>query len=168
MAERPFTQADLDVLTQWDTPTICNGLEIVMPERRAIGFTVELVQVPLAALVPRLLRSQPSGAGGWNVVFGYWSGLDQWHPGMHRYLAAEGQASEVGWPTSERLEALRRTWLAAPDLATQRKLAADLQVQAFEDVPCVPLGQWVRPTVYSASLTGMLDGYPLFWNVRRG
>ena len=29
MAERPFTQADLDVLAQWDTPTICNGLEIV-------------------------------------------------------------------------------------------------------------------------------------------
>ena len=40
MAERPFTQADLDVLAQWDTPTICNGLEVVVPERRAIGFTV--------------------------------------------------------------------------------------------------------------------------------
>ena len=36
MAERPFTQADLDVLAQWDTPTICNGLEIIAPERRAL------------------------------------------------------------------------------------------------------------------------------------
>ena len=36
-----FTQADLDVLKQWDTPTICNGLELIVPERRAIGFTVE-------------------------------------------------------------------------------------------------------------------------------
>ena len=41
MPEYPFTQADLDVLAQWDTPTICNGLEVVVPERRAIGFTVE-------------------------------------------------------------------------------------------------------------------------------
>jgi regulator of RNase E activity RraA len=41
MAERPFTQADLDVLKQWDTPTICNGLELIVPERRSIGFTVE-------------------------------------------------------------------------------------------------------------------------------
>ena len=40
MAERPYTRADLEVLTQWDTPTICNGLEITIPERRAIGFTV--------------------------------------------------------------------------------------------------------------------------------
>ena len=41
MAERPFTRADLEALRQWDTPTICNGLELVVPERRAVGFTVE-------------------------------------------------------------------------------------------------------------------------------
>ncbi|OED39284.1 acyl transferase [Chromatiales bacterium (ex Bugula neritina AB1)] len=32
---------DLQQLTQWDTPTICNGLELVCPERRATGFTTE-------------------------------------------------------------------------------------------------------------------------------
>ncbi len=41
MTARPFTAADLAVLQGWDTPTICNGLELVAPERRAIGFTVE-------------------------------------------------------------------------------------------------------------------------------
>jgi len=40
MPKHPFTKADLAVLEQWDTPTICNGLEIIVPERRAIGFTV--------------------------------------------------------------------------------------------------------------------------------
>jgi hypothetical protein len=49
MAERPFTLADLELLKQWDTPTICNGLEIVTPERRAIGFTVE----PMVAIDPK-------------------------------------------------------------------------------------------------------------------
>ncbi|MEM9682758.1 MAG: RraA family protein [Pseudomonadota bacterium] len=29
----------LETLRKWDTPTICNGLEIVAPERRALGFT---------------------------------------------------------------------------------------------------------------------------------
>ncbi len=37
----PFSLADLEILKQWDTPTICNGLEIIAPERRALGFTVE-------------------------------------------------------------------------------------------------------------------------------
>jgi len=41
MTERPFAAADLDILKRWDTPTICNGLELIVPERRAIGFTVE-------------------------------------------------------------------------------------------------------------------------------
>jgi regulator of RNase E activity RraA len=50
MAERPFTRADLEVLRQWDTPTICNGLELVVPERRAIGFTVE----PMVCADPKL------------------------------------------------------------------------------------------------------------------
>ena len=41
MTEYPFTAQDLEALKAWDTPTICNGLEIVSPERRAIGFTGE-------------------------------------------------------------------------------------------------------------------------------
>jgi regulator of RNase E activity RraA len=44
----PFTADDLRVLSQWDTPTICNALELIAPERRAIGFTVE----PMVTLHP--------------------------------------------------------------------------------------------------------------------
>ncbi len=50
MVDRLFTLADLDMLRRWDTPTICNALEIVAPERRAIGFTVE----PMVAVDPAL------------------------------------------------------------------------------------------------------------------
>lgn len=50
MAERLFTRADLDRLAQWDVPTICNALELVMPERRALGFTIE----PVVAVDPKL------------------------------------------------------------------------------------------------------------------
>jgi regulator of RNase E activity RraA len=41
MTSRPFAAADLAALKSWDTPTICNGLELIAPERRAVGFTVE-------------------------------------------------------------------------------------------------------------------------------
>jgi hypothetical protein len=51
MATRPFTTADLAKLAEWDTPTICNGLEIVAPERRAPGFTVE----PMVAVERKFL-----------------------------------------------------------------------------------------------------------------
>ena len=41
-----LTPENLAVLTQWDTPTICNALEEIVPERRGHGFTTE----PLVAL----------------------------------------------------------------------------------------------------------------------
>ena len=34
-----ITANDLAVLMQWDTPTICNALEEIVPERRGYGFT---------------------------------------------------------------------------------------------------------------------------------
>ena len=50
MADPMYSRDDLTALQQWDTPTICNGLEIVAPGRRAIGFTVE----PMVAADPKL------------------------------------------------------------------------------------------------------------------
>lgn len=52
MTEAIFTRADLETLAQWDTPTICNGLELIVPERRALGFTVEPVVAADRGLKP--------------------------------------------------------------------------------------------------------------------
>lgn len=40
MADYPFTAADLEALRAWDTPTICNALELTSPGRRGHGYTV--------------------------------------------------------------------------------------------------------------------------------
>jgi len=45
-----ITAEDLAVLTRWDTPTICNAVEEVLPERRGHGFTTK----HLFALDPNL------------------------------------------------------------------------------------------------------------------
>ena len=45
-----ITAEDLQTLTAWDTPTICNALELIIPERRGSGFTTE----PFVALDPDL------------------------------------------------------------------------------------------------------------------
>ena len=45
-----LTADDLAVLTQWDTPTICNALELTTPERQGHGFTVH----PFVCLDPGL------------------------------------------------------------------------------------------------------------------
>jgi hypothetical protein len=52
MTSHPFTAADLEILRRWDTPTICNGLELIVPERRAVGFTVEPMVAADRTLLP--------------------------------------------------------------------------------------------------------------------
>lgn len=46
-----LTQEDLAILTRWDTPTICNALEEIVPHRRGHGFTTEHL-VPLDPDLP--------------------------------------------------------------------------------------------------------------------
>jgi peptide/nickel transport system substrate-binding protein len=65
------------------------------------------------------------------------------------------------------LESLRNEWLFASDLASRRLIAAQMQEQVFIDVPFIPLGQMLPSMVYRRSLIGVLNGYPLFWNVRK-
>jgi regulator of RNase E activity RraA len=52
MTSYPFTAADLELLQQWDTPTICNALELTNPERRGHGFTVRPFSAANRSLPP--------------------------------------------------------------------------------------------------------------------
>src|SRR4051812_24044251 len=46
------TREQLAALAKFDTPTICNGLEIVVPERRGHGYTIQHLHPANPALPP--------------------------------------------------------------------------------------------------------------------
>ncbi len=52
MPDQPLTEAELAELRKYDTPTICNALELVAPERRALGFTTQTLICPFPKLPP--------------------------------------------------------------------------------------------------------------------
>ena len=58
MTNEPVTREDLDALRRYDTPTICNALEIVAPERRAHGFTTEALVCADPSLPPIVGRAR--------------------------------------------------------------------------------------------------------------
>jgi hypothetical protein len=51
-AKAPLAASVLEALKKYDTPTICNAMEIVAPERRLIGFTVKPLVCPFPDLPP--------------------------------------------------------------------------------------------------------------------
>jgi peptide/nickel transport system substrate-binding protein len=155
------------VLMPSDIPWSKAAAEITGDWLRKIGANVELQAMDWATLVQRRAKMDTVEQGGWSIFHTGWSGLDMINPAGHVFLRGNGKAATVGWPSSPRIEELRETWFRAPDIGAQKVLAEQLQLQAFEDVPYIPLGQYFIPTAYQANLTGMLQGNPVFWNIRR-
>ncbi len=156
-----------------DYPNVQALTEVGADMLRRVGVDLDYAPSDWATVVQRRANREPppgnanGGRGGWNILFTFFSGLDFLHPGVHLMLRANGPAAWPGWPTSPRLEELRAAWLEAADPDARRRLAAEAQRRAFADLPYVPLGQFFQPTAYQRSLTGMLKGATVFWNLRR-
>jgi peptide/nickel transport system substrate-binding protein len=88
------------------------------------------------------------------------------NPAGHAFRTS-GEKAWFGWPTSQKIEAMRYAWIDAPDLAAQKKIADEMQRQWFVEVPMLQSGQWMQPTAHRADITNLLPGFALFWNVRR-
>ena len=119
---------------------------------------------------PLVVDEQPADRGGWSVWCNYTSGILGLNPVSHTFLRGIGAAgfSGAGWPTSVALEGYRDAYMNTADMAEQKKIIDSMQRQAFEDVPYIPLGFYYQPTAYRSNLTGMVDGMPVFWNLKKG
>ena len=60
--------------------------------------------------------------------------------GAHSFLRGLGKQSLFGWPTMPKVEELRSAWIDATDPGEQKRLCREIQLQAFQDVPYIPLG----------------------------
>ena len=83
-------------------------------------------------------------------------------------LRGAGDKSWFGWPTDAKLEELRDAWFNAPTLADQKKIAEAMQRRAFETVPYIPTAQFIIPTAYRTTLSGVINSPVTFiWNVEK-
>jgi peptide/nickel transport system substrate-binding protein len=155
------------VLTPTDIASAKALADITADTLRHLGMNVDAQAMDWATLVGRRAKTDPVEQGGWSIFHTSWSGLDTINPAGHIFLRGNGKAAAPGWPTSARIEELRDAWFKAADLAAQKGLAEQMQIQVFQDVPYIPLGQYFQPTAYQANLTGVLPGNPVFWNIRR-
>jgi peptide/nickel transport system substrate-binding protein len=134
---------------------------------RRLGLNLDYQVVDWGTLVQRRSKTDALDKGGWSVFQTNWPGADQANPAVHAFLRGNGKGAAPGWPTSPRIESLRDQWLRTAELATQKKIAAEIQAIAFEEVPYIPIGQMVQPTALRADLTGLVQRATVFWNIRR-
>jgi peptide/nickel transport system substrate-binding protein len=150
-----------------DYPQVQALTEVGADMLRRIGVNLDYAPTDWGTVITRRGNRNPPSAGGWNMAFTFLSGLDVMNPGVNFFLRAQGAAAFAGWPDSPALEALREEWLAAPSTDSQLAITRRIQAQAFQDLPYIPLGQFFQPTAWRRSVTGVLKGPTLFWNIRR-
>ncbi|HEV7338095.1 MAG TPA: ABC transporter substrate-binding protein [Bosea sp. (in: a-proteobacteria)] len=155
-------------LSGQDVPRIALAAEVAADALRKIGMNVDFVAADWGTVLQRISNRSPVEQGGWGCYITYWSGLDLGSPATSSPLRGNGAKGSPGWPDSPAIEALRARWLEAPDLAGQKAIAQEIQLQAMQDVPYVPAGQYFQPVAYRKNLTGMLNGVPVFTNLRKG
>ncbi len=133
-----------------------------------IGLKVDLVSMDAGTMFQRRTNRADVDHGGWSCFPSMINAMDSSDPAVSFLTRGNGAKAWYGWPTSPEVERLREAWLAAPDLAERQRLCRDLQSQIFTDAPYAPLGQIFQPNAIRQSVTGILPGFPKFWNVKLG
>jgi peptide/nickel transport system substrate-binding protein len=135
---------------------------------RRLGMNVELVQTDWGTVIQRRASREPVERGGWSIFHTWWPSVSILNPAVHAPLRGNGLQGWFGWATSERREQLIQEWLTAPTEDEQKRIAAEIQRDAFDNVPYIPVGQFLIRTAYRRNLTGMVKGSsPYPWNLRR-
>lgn len=155
-------------LAAQDVPRISPVREVAADALCRIGANVDFVAADWGTVLQRVTNRQPVEQGGWSCYVTCWSGLDLGSPATSPPLRGNGAKGSPGWPDSPQIEALRARWLETPDLAGQKAIAREIELQALQDVPYVPAGQYFQPVAYRRNLTGTLSGVPVFTNLRKG
>jgi len=156
------------LMTATDQPIVNAQAQVVAEELRQIGFNVDLQAMDWGTLITRRTVKESIDKNGWSMFFTWLVGPDMINPALNFPLRGNGEKAWFGWPTDDKLEAMRAQWMEAADLEAQKKLAADIQQEAFTSVPFVPTGQFIIPTAYRKGLHGVIVAPVVFlWNVEK-
>jgi peptide/nickel transport system substrate-binding protein len=157
------------LLSPSDRPVYSQVSYVAREMFQKIGLTVDFQQIDWGSVVARRTSQNPTDKGGWSAFITALDGLTVSNPGGNFALRGSGKKAWFGWPTDEKLEALRDAWFDAPDLKSQKAIAEQIQLQGLETLPYLPLGQIFQPTAFRSDIKDIVKAmFPLFWGVRRG
>ena len=90
--------------------------------------------------------------------------MDLLNPIVNPNLDGRGDGGYPGWTRDERIQQLRAEFESVSSLEDQKRIAAEIQQRAYEQVMFVPLGGYSEFKAYDAKFKDMVAApLPLFW-----
>ncbi|MBR0753945.1 ABC transporter substrate-binding protein [Bradyrhizobium jicamae] len=168
LAESGYDGTPVVILAPTDQILLKAQPVVVAQLLRDAGFKVDLQAMDWQTVVTRRTIQKPPKEGGWNMFFTYQGAADAMNPLVNGAIVGKGKdGGWFGWSEDPKLEALRDAYARATSPEEQKKIALDVQKEAYDQVIYVPLGQFQAPSAWRKSLSGVIDGpaTPMFWNV---
>jgi len=132
-----------------------------------LGFNQDLALSDWGTVVLRRAKREPLDQGGWSALCTAFSSFDFADPAAHPLLRGNGLNGLFGWPTVPELETLRAKWFDAADLTARQEICRSIQRIALDEVTYIPLGVYKSFTALRANLADRVNGFAIFWNLRR-
>ena len=154
--------APTDVVTLKTQPIVAAQL------LRQAGFTVNVQAMDWQSVVSRRGSQKPPQEGGWNLFFTNVIAADLMNPIVNLQVNGKGRKGGwFGWPDDAKIEALRDAFARSSNPDEQKKIATEIQTEAYDQVIYIPVGQYRVAASWRTSLHGVLEGpaTPVFWNV---
>jgi peptide/nickel transport system substrate-binding protein len=168
LAESGYDGTPVVVMAPGDVVTLKAQPIVAAQLLRDAGFKVDVQATDWQTVVTRRASQKPPKEGGWNMFFTNWVGADVVNPVANLSISGKGKAGAwFGWPDDPKMEALRDAFARSSSPEEQKKIAADIQKEVYDEVIYIPLGQYLIPSAWRKSLSGVLDGpaTPIFWNI---
>ncbi|KRR03794.1 ABC transporter substrate-binding protein [Bradyrhizobium valentinum] len=168
LAESGYDGTPIVIMAPGDVVTLKAQPIVAAQLLREAGFKVDVQATDWQTVVTRRASQKPPKEGGWNMFFTNWVAADVSNPVANASVGGRGKnGGWFGWAEDAKIEELRDKFARSGSPEEQKKIAADIQKQAYEQVIYIPLGQYLIPSGWRKSLTGIVDGpaTPVFWNV---
>ena len=156
------------MLSPSDRPVYSQMTQVARDLFLKLGLNVDFQPMDWGSVIARRTSRNAVEEGGWSTFTTALDGMTVNNPGSNFALRGSGAKAWFGWPNDEKLESLRAAWFDAPDLKAQKAIAEQVQLQALQTVPYIPLGQIFQPTAFRSNIQGHVNGpFALFWSVHR-
>ena len=168
VAESGYKGEKIVILDAVDQPVAHSQALVVADELKKLGLNIDVQSMDWGTLVTRRASKEPIDKGGWNIFATGWVGADLLDPAGNPTLRTNGDKGHFGWPSDDKIEALRVEWMKAGSADERKKLAEAIQARAFEIVPYIPTGQWFPKTAFRKNVKGIITAPAfLMWNVEK-
>src|SRR3954463_2167957 len=159
LAESGYDGTPIVIMAPGDVVTLKAQPIVAAQLLREAGFKVDVQATDWQTVVSRRASQKPPKEGGWNMFFTNLTAADVLNPISMLQINGRGtKGGWFGWPENAKIENMRDAFARTSSPEEQKKIAAEIQAEVYDQVIYIPLGQYLVSASWRKSLTGVLDG----------